>query len=188
VILSAFAYVVERIAEATALPAMDRRLATRLSALAPPANGLSGSSPRVDAVRVRPRFATVIGVAFAAGALAVVSWLGVQTLIEATQSRPDPADRPATTTIELAIAQRGVPEPTLETGEALWVGCRSTLGSMATTATITALGGDRVNLVLEPGIGRLGVRRLTGCLTDLRVNHVQGRVISVESTPASVPA
>ena len=117
----------------------------------------------------------------------LADWLGVKTLIEATQSRPDLADRPATTTIEVAIAQRGVPKPTVDTAEALWIGCRSTLGSLSTTATLTGLGGDRVNLVLEPGIGRLGVRRLTGCLSDLRVNQVQGHVLSVASTPAPPP-
>jgi hypothetical protein len=191
VILSALAYAVERIAEATAVPLIDRRIAARMSALAPPANGLSGSSPRIettDKTRAQPRFASIAGTLLAVAGLGVLAWLGVGALLDATQSRPDPADRPAQTTIELAIAQRGVPKPTVATAEALWVGCASVLGSQATTASVVARGGDRVTLVLEPGVGELGVRRLTGCLSDLRVNKVRADVLSVESTPQATTA
>lgn len=183
VILSAFAYAVERIAEATAVPLMDRRIASRLSALSPPANGLSGPAPQVEVTRARPRLASVAGTVIAVAALAVLGSLGVGALLDATQSRPDPADRPAQTTIELAIAQRGVPKPTLDTAEALWVGCSSVLGSQTSTASFVGRGGDRVSLVLEPGVGELGVRRLTGCLSDLRMNRVRADVLGVESTP-----
>ena len=64
------------------------------------------------------------------------------------------------------------------------MGCRSTLGSLPTTASVVGLGGERVALILEPGIGRLGARRLTGCLSDLRVNLVRARVLDVQSGPS----
>ena len=181
VVLSALAYVVERIAEATAVPVLDRHLARRLSAFAPPPGGLVGSPPpqpaRESVGRVRGHLlATILAVA----AIAVVGWLGVQTLVEATQTRPDPAERPERTTIELAIAERGTGDGATEAVDALWVGCRSTLGSLPVTAEVVGLGGDRVAIVLEPGIGRLGTRRLTGCLTDLRVNLVLADVVDVD--------
>ena len=65
------------------------------------------------------------------------------------------------------------------------MGCRSTLGSLPTTASVVGLGDERVALILEPGIGRLGVRRLTGCLSDLRVNLVRARVLDVQSVPSA---
>jgi hypothetical protein len=184
-VLSAIAYVVERIAEATALPAFDRRLASRLSALSPPTGGLLGSptptpppASAAPGVRRRPSVAAAV---LAFGAVAVLGWLGIATLLDATQSRPDPADRPARTTIELSVAQRRAPQAAALAAEALWVECRSTLGSLDTTARVIALGGDRVTLVLEPGIGRLATRRLTGCLVDLRVNLVRADILDVES-------
>lgn len=181
VVLSALAYVVERVAEATALPVLDRHLARELSTLAPPPGGLLGgppSPPTADTKRRAP--GRLMATALAAAAITVVGWLGVQTLIEATQTRPDPADRPGRTTIELAVAQRGTGDGATEAAEALWVGCRSTLGSLATTADVVGLGGDRVAVVLEPGIGELSTRRLTGCLTDLRVNLVRADVLHVD--------
>ncbi len=56
VVLSAIAYVVERIAEATALPLLDRRLARRYESIALPANGLLGA-PRH---RTRPQPGAVL--------------------------------------------------------------------------------------------------------------------------------
>lgn len=186
-ILSTLAYVVERIAEATAVPVVDRRLATRLAALSPSDGGLRGSrsaTSKSAAAPPPPRGrgpATLVTTALSIAAIAVVGWLGVQGLLEATQSRPDPADRPTRTTIELSISQRRTTSTPEAAAEALWVGCRSTLGSVPVEAELTPLGGDRVALVLEPGIGRLGARRLTGCLSDLTVDLVKASVRDVDT-------
>jgi hypothetical protein len=186
-ILSTLAYVVERVAEATAVPVVDRRLATRLATLRPPEGGLRGnrSTPPTSAATRRPPRGRGLGAlaatALALAAIAVVGWLGVQALLEATQSRPDPADRPTRTTIELSVAQRGPTHAPEAAAEALWVGCRSTLGSLPVAVEVTPLGGDRVALVLEPGVGRLGVRRLTGCLSDLRVDLVKASVRDIDT-------
>jgi hypothetical protein len=182
-ILSAFAYVVERVGEATALPALDQRLATRLSVLAPPPGGLLGRAPKTtDRSPTRSRPTSVGATMLALAAMAILGWLGIDALVDATQSRPDTSDRPARTTIELSIAQRGA-AATSETAEALWVGCRPTLGPRPTTAKVVPLGGDRFQLVLEPGIGHLGARRLTGCLSDLTLDYVRADVVDVENTP-----
>lgn len=184
-ILSTVAYVVERVAEITALPGVDRRLATRLAVLNPPAGGLLGSrgSTMGPAAGRGPgrQPAVLAATTLAVAALVVVVWLGAQALLEATQTRPDPADRPTRTTIEVSVAQRLTTDAPDAAAEALWVGCRSTLGSLPVIAEVTPQGGDRVRLVLEPGIGRLSIRRLTGCLTDLRVNLVKASVLSVDS-------
>jgi hypothetical protein len=185
-ILSAVAYVVERVAEATAVPVLDRHLATRLGTLAAPPEGLLGKPGPAPGTGPQgqppPRSSmTLVGYAVAVVALVLMGWLGLDALLDATQTRADPADRPARTTIELVVAQRDATEEAVEAAQALWVGCRSTLGSQATSARVAELEGDHVTLVLEPGIGRLTTRRLTGCLADLRVNHVIADVVSVET-------
>jgi hypothetical protein len=189
VILSALAYVVERIAEATAVPFFDRRLARRLAVLTPPADGvrrtrLAGDAAVTQTPRHRPGriLATMIGLT----AVAVLAWIGVLVLLDATQSRPDPTERPSRTTAELTISQRGTGQDVANAAEALWIGCRSTLGSLDTQATVVGLGGDRVALILEPGIGRLHTRRLTGCLSDLRVDLVRAHVVAVHHEDSSV--
>lgn len=187
VILSALAYLVQRVAEVTALPVADRRLARRLEAIALPPPGRLVGAPADDAVlgparRERP---LVAGAAWglAVAALVVLGWLGVQALMEGAQTRADPAARPLRTTIEMDVVQRHRESGAVAAAEALWVGCRSTLGSQATDARVEDRGGTRVALVLEPGVGRLTERRLTGCLTDLRVNLVIAHVLRVETVP-----
>ena len=115
-------------------------------------------------------------------AVAVLGWMGASALVEAAQSRPDPADRPASTTIDLAVSyRRDRPPPVTVTADALWVACRSTLGSRPVTAEVQALPPDGARLVLRPGLGRLGVRRLTGCLGDVRLDLVRADVVSTSS-------
>jgi hypothetical protein len=186
-VLSAIAYVVERVAEATAFPAFDRRVAHRLAVIAPPPGGLldgplpppavvPNGSHRTGAALIR----VVVGVVTAA----VLAWFGGNALVEGAQSRPDPADRPARTSIDLTIASRDGSPPPITTAEALWVACRSTIGDLPATAEVLARGEQGATLVLRPGIGRLGVRRLTGCLGDVRLDLVRADVISASSVPS----
>lgn len=185
VILSAVAYVVERVAEVTALPSLDRRLARRLAVveLPPAGSPTPGRPPRPGSRASGSSVGRAVLAAGAIGAIVVLGWLGLAALMDATQTRADPTDRPTRTTIELSVVQRHTADGAAEAAEALWVGCRSTLGSLPTEARVAARGGDRVDLVLEPGVGQLSARRLTGCLADLRVNLVIAHVLAVESTP-----
>jgi hypothetical protein len=155
-----------------------------LSGLAPPTGGLLGPPGGVTspAQPRQGRWSEAVTTALALAAIAVLVWLGVQALIETAQARPDPADRPARTTIELSIEDRGFAGTPVAAAEAFWVDCGSTVGFHPTTGKVVGLQGDRVLLVLEPGIGRLGTRRLTGCLSDLRLSLVRATVIDVEST------
>jgi hypothetical protein len=63
--------------------------------------------------------------------------------------------------------------------EALVVACRSTLRSAAIDTEVISRAGNRVAVVIEPGLGQLGTRRLTGCLSDLKVDLVRADVITV---------
>jgi hypothetical protein len=186
-ILSAIAYVIERVAEATALPALDRRVADRVALLAPPPGGLlagvpsaAGAAPVADRRPVTSGVRSLVTVA----TLGLLGAIGGNALVEAAQSRPDPADRPAVTTIELAISHRGAGPPATVTADALWVACRSTLGTLPVEATVLARGESSAAMVLRPGLGRLGTRRLVGCLEDVRLDLVRADVLHVSSTPS----
>jgi hypothetical protein len=108
--------------------------------------------------------------------LAVLGWIGGNALVEGAQSRPDPADRPASTTIDLAISYRRGQPPVTATADALWLACRSTLRSLPVTAEVQARGAGGAALVLHPGVGRHALRRLTGCLADVRLDLVRAEV------------
>lgn len=188
-VLSAIAYVVERIAEATAAPAFDRQVAQRLAAMTPPAAGLLSGPvnpvPPEPANGGRRRGAAVIRHTVLLTAVAILAWLGGNALVEGAQSRPDPADRPASTTIDLAVSYRTPrPPPPTVTADALWVACRSTVGSRPVTAEVQARGANGARLVLRPGVGRLVVRRLTGCLGDVRLDLARADVLRTVSVPA----
>jgi hypothetical protein len=173
VVLSALAYAVERLAEATARVTIDRRLAHRLALLAP-------ARPTVAPTAVlqwsRPaRRAGPIAGLLAAG---LITAFAVQVIAEATQSRPDDSDRPAATTIVLSVDDR-TESPSLDTSSALWVACRSTLSRLHPPDAVVRPSGDRIALEVRPGIRRLETRRLTGCLSDATLTSVRAEVVAV---------
>jgi hypothetical protein len=173
VILSALAYVVERVAEVTAVPVMDRRLAKKLSVIGLPTRPGDGVPPPP------PRTNGLASAAFVAGVTLLLGWLAIHALLDATQSRPETRPRPASTVIVLDIDRRGSGPSALQTAEALWVSCRPTLGSQPVRAHVAAGSGDRAQLVLEPGVRSLSTRRLTGCLGDLRIDRAVADIESV---------
>lgn len=179
VVLSALAYVVERLAEATARVTIDRNLARRLAVLAP----ARPPTAHVDALRWE-RAPRRVGPIAGLIAVVVIGGLTVQVLAEATQSRPDASVRPGATTILLDVDQRS-PGRVMDTAEALWVACRPVLLSRARpVADFEAVGADEVLLTLRPGIRDLATRRLTGCLADATLNKVRADVVAVHDLPA----
>lgn len=172
VVLSVLAYIVERAAEATAHVTLDRHLARRLAVLAP-ARPASAPAAVLTWSRAPRRVGPVAGLV----AAAVIVGLTVQVLAELTQSRAD-TDRPARTTIALTVDQKTA-EPVLDTTAALWVACRPVLPGRNRPVARIEPTADGVLLVLEPGIGTLTTRRLTGCLADATLSSVRATVVEV---------
>lgn len=185
VVLSALAYIVERIAEATAVPALDRRLAHRLALLAPPPVGLLGQPPVAQPpARRRRTTVSAFTLLVAAASIGVLAWLAIGALIDATQTRPERGARPASTTISLEVLERHQTIDELRAAEALWVSCRPSIGrGLPTEGEVIDLGNNLVELVLRPGLGHLATRRLTGCLSDVKLDLVRADVLDVEHTP-----
>jgi hypothetical protein len=173
-VLSALAYVVERVGSATAGPVLDRRLARRLEALAPPAGGLTGTR---GVTPPSPRRSRGLRTVLAAIAVPLVA-VAILVIREATESRPSAVGRPASTTIELVIEHRDGEADAELTADALWATCRWTVrAEEPLDARLERGSDDHVDLVLRPGLSELGARRLVGCLTDLQLDLIQARVV-----------
>jgi hypothetical protein len=186
VILSAAAFVVERIA---GMVMGSEEIPTgrgRPVDLDLPPDGLLGDAvgqPAPDraganrAWRVGRRVAVV-------GVLGVLVAAAVDVVGDATQSRPSARVADASTVIELAIDQRS-PRPVTEAAEALAVACYGTLHADREFTEITALGADRVRLTVTPALSELRRRRLFGCLQDATLDLVQAHVVHWTTTPTS---
>jgi hypothetical protein len=112
--------------------------------------------------------------------MVLVALLALDRVMDLTQSRPELDVTPARTSIQLSIAQHGARQPAGDTAEALWVACRPILAGQGPREAAIVPGERRVVRVeLVPGIGELTTRRLTGCLADALIPHVQAQVVAV---------
>ena len=181
---SGLAWVVEQLARRTTTPALERRLASRLAPLALPDGGLVGPAlgppPRPDRVPLArsillPMAAVTVVTVFAIGG---IDWLG-----DAIQTRPEVRREGVVTRIELELrGARSVARPE-QSAAILWGTCSHTLRGSVGQATITALGGGRMELLVPADITPRAEERVRGCLEDAVVDRVQASVVSVEPAP-----
>lgn len=174
VVLSAAAWCVERLARATAVPVLERRLSLRLAPLALPDGTLAGRSAPPTLPLRRP-FLPLVAVA----ATVLLAGGGLDALADATQTRIDP-DRPgSTSTVVLQVtARRGHPDP-VRTAAALWGACTPQLGTGFRTVGMSDVGDGTVEVLVQPAVGKYAERRLRGCLEDATSDRVRGRVEKV---------
>jgi hypothetical protein len=185
VILSAVAFVVERIAGAAAHATIDRRAARYLAQLEPPARGLLAAppqQPKRGGNSTRRRAGTV-GRAVALTTVAVLVVAAVEGLADLTQSRPAPLTA-GTTVVELSIAQRRAARPVAEAADALVVACRGALPRGARATVASELDADIVELEVSPRLGEQRRRRFFGCLEDATLDLVRAEVLRWESSNA----
>jgi hypothetical protein len=177
VILSALAFVVERVAGVVAHSTMDRSSARRLVDLEPPAHGLLATRPAAATAPARPaRRATAASRAVALTMLALLVVAAVEVLADATQTRPSAAD-PGVTVVELRVAQRRTDRPVIEAAEALVVACNGALPAGAEVTDVTALENGRVRLDVTTRLGEPRRRRFFGCLEDATLDLVGAKVV-----------
>ena len=178
-IASGIAWVLERVARATAKPVLEGRLAMRLSPLAMPAGGLTGAPAGGG---VAPTYSRrTLHKQLAALVLAIVAGtVGIDVLSDATQTRPDTlvagSESVVTTSIWTNGSIRGI-----EAARSLWGTCQGTVPNRLTDGGIRRVGGNRFSFGLEPALGKNGERRLRGCLSDATIDNIQSRVVSVEA-------
>ncbi len=179
-VVSAIAWMVERLAHATARPALERGLAWRLAPLSLPAGGFVGGD--APALAARPsRTRARVKQALVTIAVAAVLSLSVDALGDLTQNRPDRALPGTSSTMVVEINTRSADASSVETATRLWAACAGTVPGYIEAPKIAALGSGKAMIVTQPALGEHTQRRLSGCLSDTTLDEVVARVLSVES-------
>ncbi len=175
VLASAAAWVVESLARATARPALERRLAWRLTALALPAGGLLGLPE--SSTRAVPRPLTRWVWALTVLAVALLAY-GVDELSDATQSRADVPRAGVTTVVEIDLRGELAGAVPTRVARSLWHACTGSLDQRLPEPAVTDLGASRMQLVVPADLGEHTVRKLHGCLEDAALDRVQAAVVT----------
>lgn len=181
VLLSGIAWVVQRVASATAGPA-ERRLAGRLAVLtAPdprspddledlPTPGAGRS--RVSTVKVAA--VGVVGVALLGGLVA--------GLADLTQTRDEDADDSAATSVVMQVDLRG-PDLTAQrrslAAEQVWERCRDSTSVPLRHAALGDLGDGLYAGVVRPALTAHDRLRLRGCLEDATLERAHLTVVGI---------
>jgi hypothetical protein len=110
--------------------------------------------------------------------LAVVAAGALDFLGDRTQTRRDTVQPGSRSEIVLSLSDRNRYDTTQEAAESLWAVCQGTVSNRLAPPGVVPLGQDRFRVVTEPAVGRYGWRRLKGCIEDLSVDQIRGRVIS----------
>jgi len=181
VVFSGIAWLVERLARATARPAMEEGLAFKLAPIALPQGGFLAPvsdgpivTRRGHLKKYRSAFILLL-----VGAAVSVS---VDTLGDLTQNRPDPDIFGKSGAITMEITRNGWTRSEASAAKSLWAACKGTVRKdMMATGFIPNTDGS-LTMLLSPAPGESAQRRLTGCLEDTVLDNVQAGVVGFETT------
>jgi hypothetical protein len=184
VLLSALAFVVQRVAETTTRITVEPSIARDLARLAPPAGGLQPdrglpASPEdlVASRRGAGRRRAVVWLAVAMVAVAL-AWVGIDKIGDATQTRPESAEGVDTIAVIDASSRRD--ENVEAVVRALWTACRSRVPGATHLVSVIDLDVDRAVVVLEPGLGERQWLWFEGCVEDMTLTRVTASADRVE--------
>lgn len=181
-VTSALAWAVEHLARHSAIPVMERRLASSLAPLALPAGGLVGHGPVPLPARAPTQRRRTLAL-LATGVVASVGATGLIDLVaDAIQTRPDSVDAEFQTTIEVQLRGATADQHTERSASHLWGTCSHVLYSRGVGATINVLEEGRVAFIVPSDIGTHARQRLRGCLEDAVVDRVQASVVAIDRT------
>ena len=122
--------------------------------------------------------ARVVQAGLVAAALGGV-FVGGTTLMDATMTRHDDVEAGSTLEVELTISMRsGVEAREEEIAEALVVVCQLEVRG-GVVEDLEALDDSRYRFVMTPGLDEADRNQLTGCLQDMRIDHVLANVVSM---------
>ncbi|AZQ34019.1 hypothetical protein EJ357_11485 [Streptomyces cyaneochromogenes] len=181
VVLSGLAWVVQKVAAATARPA-ERRLAGRLAVLAAPDPGAPGDLddlPPPGSGSSRGRTARVTTVGILAAALLAALIVGLADL---TQTRAEGSNENEATSVVVQVDLRG-PDLTSDrkalAAQQIWESCRDSTAVPLRHATLGDLGDGMFAGVVRPALTEHDLMRLRGCLEDATLERAHLTVIAV---------
>jgi hypothetical protein len=186
ILLSGLAWLVERLARVVNRTVLEGSPADRPNYLTLPPGGpfaaaeLPADDPVADTKVVDRRLPAHQRIAVAVGALVIVG-PGVLLLADLTQSRPDP-DMPADAsivTIDVSSNTSGFATLSVR-AQRQWELCGDTSNLELRASTLLQVDSTRFVGVVTPALGEQAERRFRGCLTDLTIDFVQLRIVSIE--------
>ncbi|WAZ21000.1 hypothetical protein STRCI_002153 [Streptomyces cinnabarinus] len=186
VALSGIAWVVQRIAKATARPA-ERRLAGRLAVLTAPDPAAPGDLedlPPVGAPPSRGRTARVAAVGVVGAALLAALIVGLANL---TQTRDERADESEATSVLVQVDLRDTSMTEARRALAarqMWERCRDSTSVPLNHASLGDLGDGLYAGVVRPALTEHDRMRLRGCLEDATLERVHLRVVGIGDAEA----
>ena len=180
-VISGLAWLVERLARATAHPVLEHRLVAQMAPLALPEGGLMGRpSPGVQMKGAPSREIlkkTLVGLG-----LVFALYAGIDALADLTQNRPDALEVRGSTRLVMTVnASDSDFYSPLVAARGLWNHCRGTINQSNPVPGRLRAGDGLVTLVLEPAIGENTQKRLIGCLQDATIDHLSADVLFVRS-------
>jgi hypothetical protein len=116
-------------------------------------------------------------------ALVVGGALGVKSLGDATQTRPDVRDGDRMTEVVIRLEGQNYRQGLDTAADALWGTCAATVSGDLVEPGVEPLGAGRYRLAMTPSLGDHGKERLLGCLADLTVDRLRSSVESVADVP-----
>ncbi|MDX3574783.1 hypothetical protein [Streptomyces sp. ID05-47C] len=186
VLLSGLAWVVQRMASATARPA-ERRLAGRLAVLAAPDPGAPGDLEDRPPLGPRPspgRTARVAAVGVVAAGLLVALVAGLADL---TQTRQERADRDEVTSVIVQVDMRGTDMTAARrslAAQQVWERCRDSTSVPLRHAMLGDLGDGLFAGVVRPSLTEHDRMRLRGCLEDATLERAHLTVLGIGDADA----
>ena len=180
VVLSALAWVVDRVARLTAVPTMERGLARKLATCSRSRTASSASRRPIRSHRDEAhRWSS-------SRLVAVTGSSSIGELGDLTQSRPEPVRDDAVTELVLSVRRGALRAGPRRAAAALWAVCSAQTRSRPTgDGELRPLGDGRYRVVLTPAVGHHEQRKLVGCLEDLTVDRVVGDVESFRTVSLS---
>ncbi|MFE5817689.1 hypothetical protein ACFQ6S_30330 [Streptomyces sp. NPDC056479] len=180
VVLSGLAWVVQKVASATARPA-ERRLAGKLAVLSAPDPAAPGDledlpAPGTSSGRSRARVTTVAVLSVALVAALVVS------LADLTQTRAEESNEHEATSMVVQVDLRGTDVSASRkalAAQQIWEGCRDSTSAPLRHAPLGDLGNGMFAGVVRPALTDHDLMRLRGCLEDATLERAHLTVVAV---------
>ncbi|MBT2417616.1 hypothetical protein J7F01_14670 [Streptomyces sp. ISL-22] len=184
VLMSGLAWVVQKVAAATARPA-ERRLAGRLAVLSAPDPAAPDDLEDLPLLGTRPsrgRTARLTTVTVLGGALLAALVVGLANL---TQTRPEKANGNEATSVLVKVDLRGADmtdERRSLAAQQIWEGCRHSTSAPLRHAALGDLGDGMFAGVVRPALTDHDLMRLRGCLEDATLERAHLTVVAVGDT------
>lgn len=188
IILSAVAFLVERISRVTAAPVAEHELARGLASMALPHTGLSptGQPPgnnidaprRVDTTEKRNTWIIVL--------LVVTMTAAIVTLVFVLATRPGPTEADRALEIEMVVARRNLGQPDEVVASSLWGLCRVRVTEDVQLVSLEQVDPDdpaRMVMTLNPAPAEFDTREFLGCLQDTALERAVADVVDVRRVP-----